>query len=440
MNARQHRKLSEEMELQQKNAELASLRARHAEARVAWQRLRDEVARFEELYHQALGSRIAELERLEAEIARRGSHAHRERPSERAAGYREREERAASSAAAETEPAPAEGAGAEPRNLKALYREVAKAIHPDLGGRGPAENIRHELMAKANRAYAEDDRRTLQEILRNWRRCPDQAEGDEAGPELALAIRRIARERQEIRALNAKVEELKASYVWRFKKRVEANLALGVDVLADMVADTDLEIVRALRRLAALKVERPQEPAGKRRLPGKKLTFPAGMRCAAVYLRDRSSLSYSNWKRVGVADGRLEVAADQAVRLDLQAQGRDPLGHLRQFAPDDLQALFLYDIDDGDLENLVHLTGLEELCLSGVRLTDAGLRHLAALRNLKRVYLYQTQISDQGLGQLLHLPGLLALTSSGNAITEEGLAAFRLAAGGVKTTSFKWKK
>lgn len=55
MNTRNRRNLSEEMELRHKQSELALLGARHAEARTALTRLVDEIARFESLYHDALG-------------------------------------------------------------------------------------------------------------------------------------------------------------------------------------------------------------------------------------------------------------------------------------------------------------------------------------------------------------------------------------------------
>ena len=436
MNASHRRQQTEEADLQQKRVELASLRAKHADARAVLQRLRDDVAGFESVYHQALGSRIAELERIEAEISRRSGYAGREPRREQGAYSESREESVRESGGDDFR----QSAGPPPaKDIKALYREVAKTIHPDLAGGGSSKDIRHELMAKANRAYAEDDRRTLQEILRNWRRNPDQA-AEDCGPDLAQLLRQIARERQEIRALNAKVEELKASYVWRFKKRVEANLAMGIDVLADMVADTDLDINRALKRLAALTGEKVQAPVQKAPKPRRKLSFPDRASCGTVHLRDQSSISYNTWKVLGPACGCLEIEVDQAVRLDVRGEAQNKLSHLQELQSDDLQSLFLYEVGDADLEGIVHLTGLEELYLSGMRLTDGALNRISPLTNLKRLYLYQTDVTDGGLAYLLHLPALVSLTSSGNAITEAGLAALRLASPGVKTVSFSWKR
>ena len=445
MNARHRHKLPEDNELRLKETELAALRARHAEARASLQRLRDEIASFENFYHHDLGSRIAELERIEAEISRLSGYAKWEQPQDQSASSQEWEEACKESAQdsfGEHSSSVDRHASTnfEAKDIKALYREVAKTIHPDLAGTGPSKVLRHELMLKANRAYAEDDRRTLQEILRNWRRSPDQAEGGDASPDLARLTRLIARERQEIRAVNAKLEELKASYVCRFKKRVDANLALGIDLLADMVADADLDIARALKRLAALQGERPKSAVNKPSKPKRKVNFTGEICSGTAYLREQSSSSYHNWKRLGPASGCLEIEVDQALRLDIKGPSRVAFRQLHALEPDDLQALFLYEVEDSDLDGILHLTGLEELYLSGPQLTDAALSRLGPLSNLKRIYLYQTGISDAGLSHLLYLPGLRELTSSGNGITDAGLAAFQLATQGVKTVSFAWKK
>ena len=434
MNARHHHH-AHEGELQQKRAELAALAARRAEAGSVLKGLRDELARFEQRYDQALGRRMAELERLEAEVSRRtGLWKWEDRPADNpfSGGW----DHAFSGESDDHDGDAPEKA--EPQDIKALYREVAKTIHPDLAGPGPSKVVRHELMSRANRAYAEDDRRTLQEILRKWRRAPDPDGGD-GGWDLGRFTRQIARERQEIRTALARVENLKGSYVWRFKLRVEQSLARGVDLFAEMAAETDLDIARARRRLASLQGEKPAEPAKKASPQYRKLCFPE-LPCGTLFLRDRRSLNYIHWQRLGEALGPLDIEVDKAVRLDVREDAPAKLYRMQSLRPDDLQSLFLYEVGDDDLDAIAHLTGLEELYLSGERLSDGALRRIAALKGLKRIYLYQTGISDYGLRHLLHLPGLKGLTSSGNGITDQGLAGFQEAIPGVKTVSFKWER
>ena len=438
MNASRQQKTCEELEVERKSAELAAVRTRHEEAAAALQRLRVDIARFEEQYDRVLGQRMAELERIESEVTRLAGYGRWDYQRGQNSFFEAWDETFRQGCPGEERSAPSEF---EAEDIKALYREVAKTIHPDLAGSGPAKSIRHELMSRANRAYAESDSRTLQEILRNWRRSPEHAaQTDDSGSELARLIRQIARERQEVRSVSAQMEELKGSYIWRFKKRVDANRSLGIDLLADMVADADQDIARALRRLTALKGRRPPEPAKNTVQETRVLRFPALASCGTLHLRDRHSVNYGHWRKFGDARGCLEVDVDRAVRLDVKDQVTLKLSRLGELKPDDLQSLFLYEVRDADLDSIVHLTGLEELYLSGARLTDAALSRLAPLRSLKRIYLYQTNITDKGLGHLLHLPGLSGVTSSGNGITDAGLAGVKLAVPGMKTVSFDWNR
>jgi hypothetical protein len=467
MKTRFQQKFPEEVELELKRAELACLCQEHAAARAALQQVRDEICHFERMYEQTLGRRIAELERIETEISRLNGYADRPSHSFETRSAKQAEESfSASSASAAREPrswAPR----SDVQGIKALYREVAKAIHPDLGSTGAAQGERHELMARANRAYAQQDRRALQEILRNWKRSPGAVDGSDVAAELVRVIRQIAMERQEIHAVKTTLAELKGSYVCRFKLKIEASLAQGSDLFADMVAAADLNIARALRRLAALQGEVPRDaagipaggPASEKYAAGdftageygaqksgaeageehREICFPADDFSGTLYLRSRSSLNFSQWRKVGPAKGCLAVEADQAVRLDVKADPAVKLTQMRKLKPNDLQSLFLYEVADGDLDSIFHLTGLEELYLSGPGLTDAALSGIASLTNLKRIYLYQTVITDRGLVHLQRLPGLKGLTSSGNGITDEGLAIFQKAIPGVKTVSFPWK-
>jgi hypothetical protein len=69
------------------------------------------------------------------------------------------------------------------------------------------------------------------------------------------------------------------------------------------------------------------------------------------------------------------------------------------------------------LTALVGLPGLEAIDLSGcVRVTDAGLMHLANLRGLKAVGLAETQVTDSGVTLLLtRFPDLEAVGLAGAA-------------------------
>lgn len=449
MNTRFQQKFLEEIKLEQKRSELAALRARHVKALAVLQHLHEEIASFEGVYQETLGRRMAELDRLEAEISRLSGFPEWESepddepcPGARSGAFAGNDgpDRFSESSDSDRFTGGDPNFETEFQDIKSLYREVAKAIHPDLAFACSCKLDRHELMSKANRAYAEDDRRTLQEILRNWRRSAHLPERGGIAGELTRLIRQIAREQQEIRAVNAKVEELRSSYICRFKQRVDAKRAMGRDLFAELIEAAEQNIEGALKRLAFLKGERQEEPPHRREKPKRSILFPAGLSCGTLYLRDRTSLAYSKWKKLGQASGALQIDLDMAVRLDIKEGTGLKLSHMQKLHPDDIQSLFLYDVGDADIGWILHLTGLEELYLSGLQLTDAALSGISFLTNLKRIFLYHTGISDKGLIHLHRLPSLSGLTSSGNSITDEGLAGFQQAIPRVKTVSFPWKR
>jgi hypothetical protein len=462
MNSRFQQKLPEEIELENKLGELTALRSQHADARLALQQVRDEISSFESKYNKTLGRRIAELEDLEAEVARLTGYADEDEYAESVSGHG-RQHRASGHAGGQARDEaghsgdgargrggesfrshrgaekPGKGRLAENKEIKALYREVAKAIHPDLASSALDEAKRTELMSQANRAYEQLDRGTLQDILRKTKATAARAAANDIGSRLIQAIRDIAQEREEIKATRGLTEELRGSYVYRFRQRVADGLAQGIDLFGEMIAAAELNIARARKRLAALKGERaaaPVQPVKARR----EICFPCDGFSGTLYLRDRASINFSQWKKVGPAQGCLEVDADQAVRLDVKAEAGVKISQIRNLRADDLHSLFLYEFGDEDLESIMHLTGLEELYLSGTALTDAALERISTLKNLKRLYLYQTVITDDGLVHLSRLPGLKGLTCSGNSITDEGLAVFQKAIPGVKTVSFPWRQ
>ena len=79
--------------------------------------------------------------------------------------------------------------------------------------------------------------------------------------------------------------------------------------------------------------------------------------------------------------------------------------------------------DDGDLAGLSGLTKLERLSLSGFRVGNDGLRHLAPLTDLKYLHVSGSEeLTDEGLRHLANMRRLDNLTIQNSRITEEGLA------------------
>ncbi len=134
--------------------------------------------------------------------------------------------------------------------LKKVFRDVAKSIHPDLAIDGPEWNRRHSLMAEANRAYAERDADRLRLILHAWQNDPASIADDEPN----ATPRRIAMLEQQLVVIDAEFAELRKSAIYRLKTKIESTRAEGWDLFAEMRLQVKSEVGRAKARLAKLRL------------------------------------------------------------------------------------------------------------------------------------------------------------------------------------------
>ena len=136
--------------------------------------------------------------------------------------------------------------------VRKLFRDVAKAIHPDLAGDDHARDRRHTLMIEANRAYALGDEQRLRSILDAWARSPDAVlgEGDEAVRE--RLVRRAAQIDEQLQACASELAEIKATPIWQLKTIVDEAAVRGKDLIADMVRRLKRDILAARNRLEAI--------------------------------------------------------------------------------------------------------------------------------------------------------------------------------------------
>lgn len=253
------RQTPEERELEKKSFELASLQAELAQRELDLATLHAELRAFEERYLQIVGVRYAELDEIEAQIAeaqtRLNPRDNKARGQATQARAKAQESAKATGAVQETEQ-PAKFKPSE--NLKKLYREVAKTIHPDLA-EGESDRIRREkFMAEANRAYEEGDEARLQAILNEWNSSPESVKGDGPGAELVRVIRKIAQVERRLRAIEIQIAELEKSGLYRLKERVEEAEEQRRDLLAEMAATLDEQISEARKHLDEIKRKRPE--------------------------------------------------------------------------------------------------------------------------------------------------------------------------------------
>jgi len=137
--------------------------------------------------------------------------------------------------------------------IRRLFRDVAKAIHPDLSRDTDARDRRHALMIEANRAYAQGDEERLRTILQSWERSPEAVQGVDAGAVRLRLVRRIAEIEEQLAAYTSELAELRESPLGKLKAMVDEASARGKDLVSDMVKRLKRDIMAAENRLDAMR-------------------------------------------------------------------------------------------------------------------------------------------------------------------------------------------
>ena len=239
----------EDQELARKLEEQAALEAELADHELRAANLRAELAAFERQYLHFVGSRYAELDELRARITERLALAH---PEDERTQHAAREARARAdetkSVAGEKTAQPPRAFAATPE-MKRLFRDVAKRIHPDLTSNRDDRIKRQNLMAEANRAYERGDQERLLKILTEYEHSPETVAGEGPGAELIRVIRRVSQARSRLAEIEAEMQELLRSDLHQLKLRVGEAEKSGHDILKQMMAKVDEQITAAKRRL-----------------------------------------------------------------------------------------------------------------------------------------------------------------------------------------------
>jgi hypothetical protein len=241
----------EERELERKREEQAAIETELAERELRSANLRAELGAFERQYLHRVGLRYAELDELKAQISERLSETHpdneRARKTARESRARADETKFTAGAQQDEEPRAFESSP----EMKRLYRDVAKRIHPDLTSERSDRARRQILMAEANAAYERGDEAKLIHILTEYESSPEAVQGEGAGAELVRVIRRISQARSRLGEIEAEMQELLRSDLYQLRWRVEEAQKHGRDVLREMTEKVEEQIGQARRRLEA---------------------------------------------------------------------------------------------------------------------------------------------------------------------------------------------
>ena len=145
-------------------------------------------------------------------------------------------------------------------DLKRMFRDIAKAVHPDRATDHHVDERtryrRHSLMAEANQAYADRDADRLRLILRAWELDSDAATTDDPDAERARLERRAASLGARLVEIEAEFADLRRSAIARLKARIDDARAQGWDLFAEMMRQVRREIATAHAKLARMKQRR----------------------------------------------------------------------------------------------------------------------------------------------------------------------------------------
>jgi hypothetical protein len=247
-------KTPEEIELEEKLVELGGLEDELAQKELDLVTLVAELREFENLYMRVVGIKFAELDRIEAEILELIFQFNPDdiESGREARKARERAEESEKSASAAQERSDKDRFHSS-QELRKLFREAARKMHPDLADNDEERKRRNRIMAEINHAYQEGDADKLQQILMEWESSPEVVKGEDAGSRLIRAIRKIAQVRTRLDALQKELEEVFASSICELSEKAKNASAEGKDLLKDMADQLDRAIQDANLRLSQIK-------------------------------------------------------------------------------------------------------------------------------------------------------------------------------------------
>ena len=239
----------EEEEILRKREELAAIRATLAERELELVDVRSQLAAFEGRYLRQVGTLYAELDEWKARISELRAQLDPSGLHEQAHAAREQARQTYDDA---------HGKASETRDftpspeLRSLFRETAKRIHPDFCRDAGDLERRTRFMAEANCAYEAGDAEALQRILDEYRDDAHAVEPEGIGAELIRIIRQISHAKTRVSAIEDELSSLRRSEIALLKKDADNKEQEGRDLLAELATAVREQIERAKKEYETL--------------------------------------------------------------------------------------------------------------------------------------------------------------------------------------------
>jgi hypothetical protein len=228
------------MELARKREELAILQAELTERELFLANLRADLGAFEGRYLRVVGVLYAELDDWKAKIAEFAADSIGTQQARNTA-TEARAQAEASYAAAHGDAANATEFSPSPE-LKKLFREVVRMVHPDNALNEADRAVRHRLMTEANLAFRRGDEDSLRRILEEYKNCPESVRGEGIPADLLRVLRQIGQVTKRLTEIEIEVAELIDSEIALLMAKVASATTRGQNLLADMAKDVERRI------------------------------------------------------------------------------------------------------------------------------------------------------------------------------------------------------
>lgn len=226
--------LPEEQELMRLEAEQDELEEQVTSAELMLETSKTEIAQFQHRYYQTVGRLYAQLDELDAQIAkvRAGLSPDDADAVAHAQAAQEQARKSAEEAGLiEAQPTPPPEITPE---LKLAFRQAAKLLHPDRATSEHERIRRTELMAQVNVAFERGDQKAIEKLVAEYGQDPEAIVGEDVASRIVKAIRRIAQLRRRLNEVQQELDTQKQTDISHLKTTIEEAETMGGDPLGDL--------------------------------------------------------------------------------------------------------------------------------------------------------------------------------------------------------------
>jgi hypothetical protein len=250
-------RVPEKNELSKRKKDLKALEKKLADKELHLSTIKGELHLFADRYKKIVAGKCAELDDIKAKVL---ELAHKLNPDSsevksqaefaRRQARRSHFEMADEKAKPDSSPAE-EGCFSPSDEIKKLFRETARKIHPDLSNDQHDREKRHILMTQLNEAYEKMDIGKIQNILDKWEDGLKPEEDIPLGVQLARILRQITQVNKRIVEIDDETFELSNSEMYQVQQSMDGEeslfemaeeIASQIELIKFRVADLSNEV------------------------------------------------------------------------------------------------------------------------------------------------------------------------------------------------------